>query len=118
VYGIAFLWISAEAARLTHHWGGVPFDAQYLLASFMLQAGLSLLWTSIAMGVMVYASREGKRTLWFNGFGLLAIVGVKLMMVDLTNKGTVLWTVSLIGIALLIIAASYFSPAPPKEVQA
>lgn len=37
------------------------------------------------------------------------------MMVDLSNKGTALWTVSLIGIALLIIAASYFSPAPPKE---
>ncbi|HEX5337946.1 MAG TPA: DUF2339 domain-containing protein, partial [Gallionella sp.] len=64
---------------------------------------------------MVFASRANKRTLWFNGFGLLAIVGVKLMMIDLANKGTVLWTVSLIGIALLIIAASYFSPAPPKE---
>jgi uncharacterized membrane protein len=37
------------------------------------------------------------------------------MLVDLSNKGTMLWTVSLIGIALLIIAASYYSPAPPKD---
>lgn len=117
VYGIAFLWGSAEAARLTHHWGGVPFEAQALQGSFTLQAGLSLLWTSIAMGTMVFASRANKRTLWFNGFGLLAIVGVKLMMIDLANKGTVLWTVSLIGIALLILAASYFSPVPPEEAQ-
>jgi uncharacterized membrane protein len=114
LYGMAFLWISTEAARLTHHWGGVPFYSQTLLASSMLQAGLSLLWTAIAMSVMVYASQQNQRTLWFGGFGLLAIVGIKLMMVDLSNKGTVLWTVSLIGIALLIIAASYFSPAPPK----
>lgn len=115
LYGIAFLWISAEAARLTHHWGGIPFEKHSLLASSMLQAGLSMLWTAIAMSVMVYASYSKQRTLWFNGFALLAIVGIKLMMVDLSNKGTAVWTLSLIGIALLIIAASYFSPAPPKE---
>jgi uncharacterized membrane protein len=115
LYGMAFLWISAEAARLTHHWGGIPFDGQTLFASSMLQASLSLLWTTIAMSLMIYASQKKQRTLWFNGFGLLAIVGIKLMIIDLSNKGTVLWTVSLIGIALLIIAASYFSPAPPKE---
>lgn len=114
LYGIVFLWVSAEAARLTHHWAGVPFEGHILLASSTLQAGLSFLWTAIAMGIMVYASRSKQRTLWFNGFGLLAIVGIKLMAIDLTNKGTVLWTFSLIGISLLIIAASYFSPAPPK----
>jgi uncharacterized membrane protein len=115
LYGIAFLWVSAEAARLTHHWGGVPFESHLLFASSMLQAGISMLWTAIAMGIMVYASRSKQRTLWFNGFGLLAIVGIKLMAIDLSNKGTALWTLSLIGISLLIIAASYFSPAPPKD---
>lgn len=114
IFALAFLWISTEAARLTHHWGGVPFEKQALLGSFKLQAGLSLLWTAIAMGVMVYASQCKQRALWFIGFALLAIVGIKLMLVDLSNKGTVLWTLSLIGIALLIIVASYFSPAPPK----
>lgn len=113
--GIAFLWISAEVARLSHHWGGVPFEGNALFSSSMLQAGLSMLWTAIAMSVMIYASRSKQRSLWFNGFGLLAIVGIKLMLIDLSNKGTALWTLSLIGIALLIIAASYFSPAPPKE---
>ncbi|TXT26993.1 MAG: hypothetical protein FD134_251 [Gallionellaceae bacterium] len=115
LYGIAFLWVSAEAARLAHHWGGVPFEGHFLFASSALQAGLSLLWTAIAMGIMLYASRSKQRTLWFNGFTLLAIVGIKLMAIDLSNKGTALWTLSLIGISLLIIAASYFSPAPPKD---
>jgi uncharacterized membrane protein len=118
LYGIAFLWISAEAARLTHHWGNVPFEMHVMLASSILQAGLSLLWTSIAMSVMVYASQSRQRSMWFYGFGLLTVVGVKLVMIDLSNKGTALWTLSLIGIALLIIATSYFSPAPPKEEEA
>jgi uncharacterized membrane protein len=117
LYGMAFLWVSMEAARLTHHWGGIAFDASTLMASSMLQASLSLLWTAIAMSLMVYASQKKQRTLWFSGFGLLSIVGIKLMLVDLSNKGTMLWTVSLIGIALLIIAASYFSPAPPKALK-
>lgn len=115
LYGMVFLWISAEAARLTHHWGGISFHSHTLLSSSWLQASLSLLWTAIAMSLMVYASKKMLRSLWFYGFGLLAVVGIKLMLVDLSNKGTMLWTVSLIGIALLIIAASYFSPAPPKD---
>lgn len=115
LYGVAFLWISSEAARLAHHWGGVPFARHALLGSFMLQAGLSLLWTAIAMGMMIYASRSKQRALWFYGFTLLTTVGIKLMLIDLSNKGTALWSLSLIGIALLILAASYFSPAPPKD---
>jgi uncharacterized membrane protein len=114
LYAAAFLWISCEAARITHHWGGVPFELDDMFASSMLQASLSLLWTSIAMGLMIFASQRALRTVWFGGFGLLAVVGVKLMLVDLASKGTVTWTLSLIGIALLVIAASYFSPAPPK----
>lgn len=114
LYSTAFLWISAEAARLTFHWGGVPFESSALFASAMLQASLSLLWTTIAMGLMIYATQQAIRQLWFTGFALLAVVGAKLLMVDLSNKGTVTWTLSLIGIAVLVIAASYFSPAPPK----
>jgi len=115
LHGAVFIWISGEAARLVHHWGGVPFEPSALFASAMLQASLSLLWTSIAMAMMIYATRHLLRTLWFGGFGLLAVVGVKLLMVDLSSKGTVTWTLSLLGIALLVIAASYFSPAPPRE---
>jgi uncharacterized membrane protein len=114
VYAGAFLWASTEAARITHHWGGVPFDPEAMFHSPMLQASLSLLWTGMAMGLMITATQRALRTLWFGGFGLLALVGAKLMMVDLSSKGTVTWTLSLIGIALLVIAASYFSPAPPK----
>ena len=115
LYAAAFLWISMEAARLTHHWGGVPFTRHDMLASAMLQAGLSLLWTATAMAMMIFASQHARRQLWFGGFGLLTLVGVKLILLDLSSKGTVTWTLSLIGIALLVIAASYFSPAPPKN---
>lgn len=110
----AFLWVSTLAARLAHHWGGVPFNWDVLLHSALMQALLSVIWTLSAIGQMIYASHHHIRRRWFIGFGLLTVVGAKLMLVDLRNTGTITWTASLIGIALLVIAASYFSPAPPK----
>lgn len=114
----AFLWVSTLAARLAHHWGGVTFDWDILLHDALMQALLSVIWTLTAIGQMIYASQHHIRRRWFIGFSLLSVVGAKLMWVDLRNTGTITWTASLIGIALLVIAASYFSPAPPKHVEA
>jgi uncharacterized membrane protein len=102
-------------ARLAHYWGDVPFQIDLLMHSYLMHAILSLIWTVTSISLMIYATQHSRRSVWFAGFSLLAIVGVKLMMIDLANKGTVMWTASLIGIALLVIAASYFSPAPPKH---
>lgn len=109
-----FLWLTTLAARLAYHWGDEPFEFDVMIHSYMMHAILSLIWTVTSMSLMIYATQHSQRRVWFIGFGLLAVVGVKLMMIDLANKGTVMWTASLIGIALLVIAASYFSPAPPK----
>ena len=57
----------------------------------------------------------GQRLLWQGGFALLGVVGAKLMLVDLANAGTLMWTGSLMGVALLVLAASYFAPVPPAD---
>ncbi len=111
----AFLWLTTLAARMAHYWGDVPFESNMLMHSYLMHAILSLIWTVTSISLMIYATQHSQRNVWFAGFSLLAVVGVKLMMIDLANKGTVMWTASLIGIALLVIAASYFSPAPPKH---
>lgn len=111
---LGFVWISALAARIAHHWGGVPFAPHALFHSALLQGMLTLLWSAVAIGVMIRATRQGSRQGWYGGFALLAVVGVKLLAVDLANAGTAMWTGSLIGVALLVLAASYFAPVPPK----
>ncbi|MCV4726407.1 DUF2339 domain-containing protein, partial [Escherichia coli] len=75
----------------------------------LLQATLSLTWTVSALALMVWATRRGARTLWFAGFALLAAVGAKMLMVDLAGAGTAEWTGSLLGIGVLILAASYLA---------
>jgi uncharacterized membrane protein len=112
--GLTFVWVSAGAARTVHHWLGVPFVWHTLVDSVALQASWSILWTLLALGLMIQATRRGLRALWFTGFGLLGVVGLKLMLVDTAHVNTLGRTVSLLGVALLVIAASYFAPTPPK----
>ncbi|HQZ57952.1 MAG TPA: DUF2339 domain-containing protein, partial [Ottowia sp.] len=112
--GLTFVWVSAGAARTVHHWLGVPFVWDRLVDSVALQASWSILWTLLALGLMIQATRRSLRTLWFAGFGLLGVVGLKLMLVDTAHVNTLGRTVSLLGVALLVIAASYFAPTPPK----
>jgi uncharacterized membrane protein len=111
---LGFVWISTLAARIAYHWGGVAFNAHALFHSPLLQGMLSLLWSAMAIALMIRATQQGRRQGWYGGFALLAVVGVKLLAVDLANAGTVMWTGSLIGVALLVLAASYFAPVPPK----
>lgn len=109
-----FLWLTTLAARIAHYWGDVSFQFDVLMHSYMMHAILSLIWTATSISLMIFATQHSQRRVWFVGFSLLAFVGVKLLMIDLANKDAVMWTASLIAIALLVIAASYFSPAPPK----
>jgi uncharacterized membrane protein len=111
---LAFIWLSAVVMRVAHHWGDVPFTMPALLKSGLAQSMLSVVWTATALTLMIGATRQVARTRWFVGFALLGVVGAKFVLVDVINKGTVTWTLSLIGVGLLILAASYFSPAPPR----
>jgi uncharacterized membrane protein len=111
---LAFLWLTALAGRIAHHWGGVPFEAGHLMDSTLCQALVTLFWTSLAIGAMIAATRRASRRLWSGGFGLLAVVGAKLLLVDAAGAGTLAWTGTLLGVAVLVLAASYFAPLPPK----
>lgn len=114
IAALVFLWLSALAARIAHHFWGVPFELGALMASSLFHAVLTLFWTVTAIATMIHASRRHLRQQWFAGFALLAVVGGKLLLFDASGRGTVTWTLTLIGVALLVLAASYFAPLPPR----
>lgn len=111
---LAFVWFSMLAGRIAHHWGGVNFGYYPLMNSTLFQAILTLFWTATAIATMIFASRRSLRKPWFGGFILLGVVGAKLLLFDATGRGTLTWTATLIGVALLVLAASYFAPLPPQ----
>jgi uncharacterized membrane protein len=121
VQGVAgaslFAFFTALVMRSAHHWGGVPFQLDALLDSMLVQAGLSIVWTLIALGLMIGGHLRHRREVWLIGAALIAVVVAKLFFVELSNRGGLARIVSFIGVGGLLLVVGYFAPLPPKRVE-
>lgn len=107
--------VSTIWLRVAHHFFGVPWTASALFNSFVVQTGYAILWTLLALALMVVAHRRGQRPVWLAGAGLLALVIVKLMLVDLSNRGGGERIIAFIGVGVLMLVVGYLAPLPPKR---
>lgn len=111
---LLFAILNGVLLRSLHHWGNVPWHWDSMFSSRLVQSALSICWTLIALGVMVAATRRRVRALWLVGAGLMAIVVLKLFLIDLSNVGGIERVVSFIGVGVLMLVLGYFAPVPPK----
>jgi uncharacterized membrane protein len=110
---LGFFFLNGVLARTVHHWADVPFNSHALLASKILQASASILWTAVALLAMLLGTRLRLRASWIAGAALLGVVVVKLLVVDLS--GGVERIVSFIAVGLLMLAIGWFAPLPPRK---
>ncbi|RYY99377.1 MAG: DUF2339 domain-containing protein [Comamonadaceae bacterium] len=111
--GVTFIAVNTVWLRVAHHYAGVPWDAGALFESFVVQAGYSILWTLIALVLMVGAHRRALRTPWMLGAGLLGLTVLKLFVIDLSNRGGSERIVVFIAVGLLMLVVGWFAPLPP-----
>jgi uncharacterized membrane protein len=114
---LVFVWINGLALRTIHFWFDVPFTFHGLWHSRLVQAVLSLLWSLLALATMVLANRRYWRVAWIAGALLLALVVVKLFLVDLSQVGGVERIVSFIGVGLLLLLIGYLAPVPSRRAE-
>ncbi len=107
--------ISGMVARTCHLWGGVAWEPAALQNSMLVQSSLSIVWGTIAIGLMIFANRGGVRWVWLTGAALIALVIGKLFLVELAAHGSVARIVSFIGVGLLLLLVGYFAPLPPRQ---
>jgi len=110
-----FIWLNSILARCLHFWGGVPFNADAMFRSNLVQTSYTLFWSLLALCIMVAAVRRRLRPVWLAGAGLLGIVVVKLFLVDLASHGTVERIVSFVAVGLLMLVIGWFAPVPPRS---
>jgi len=91
----------------------VPWRANSLYASFLVQAGYSILWTLLALGLMLVAHRRDVRAVWMAGAALLGLTVAKLVLVDLSNRGGSERIIAFIVVGVLMLVVGYFAPIPP-----
>jgi len=111
---IAFIGLNSSLLRALHHWAGIPYDLETMLHSTLVQAALSIFWSVLALCAMMAATRLRVRALWIVGASLMVVVVAKLVLVDLSNTGTVERIVSFIGVGVLMLLVGYISPVPPR----
>lgn len=112
-------WVIASTMwlRVAHHLSDVVWSADALFASFVVQMGYAILWTLLALVLMIAAHRRVLRSMWLAGAVLLALVVVKLVVIDLSNSGGIERIVAFIGVGVLMLVVGYFAPMPPKHSQ-
>ena len=110
-----FAVITTGVFRACHYWAEVPFALDPMLQSMLVQAALSLVWTTIALALMIGGNRRGRRDLWLSGAILIAVVVVKLFLVELDSHGSIERILSFIGVGILLLVVGYFAPLPPRR---
>ncbi|RJG13084.1 DUF2339 domain-containing protein [Pseudomonas cavernicola] len=110
-----FALCTAAVFRAAHHWGGVPYQLAALLESMLVQAGLSIVWTLIALALMIVGHLRSRREIWLVGAVLIAVVVAKLFFIELGNRGGLERIVSFIGVGVLLLIVGYFAPLPPRQ---
>jgi uncharacterized membrane protein len=111
-FGLAVLTMSV--ARTVHHYTGVPFQLDALILSSVFQAALSVTWGVVGFIAMLAGARRHSRTTWIAGSTLMALVVLKLFVVELAGAGTVERIVSFLAVGLLLLVVGYFAPVPPR----
>lgn len=112
---LAFAAINGVWLRTAHHWLGVGWSNTALAQSPIVQTGLSILWTLLAMGLMLFAHRRALRISWLTGAGLLAVVVGKLLLLDMARFAGWERIVTFIAVGVLMLVIGYFVPLPPRK---
>jgi len=110
-----FALMTAMVMRTAHHWAGIAWQTDALLESMRVQAGLSIVWTLMALALMIGGHLRARRDMWIVGAALIGVVVAKLFFVELSNRGGLERIVSFIGVGILLLVVGYFAPLPPKN---
>lgn len=113
--GITFIWLNSLVAHVVHYYMGVRYAMEPMFESSIFQTSITIVWTVTAFAIMGLGSRLSQRKLWFTGAGLLALVVIKLFIIDLSDLGTVATIISFMSVGILMLVIGYITPVPPKS---
>nr|WP_318287263.1 DUF2339 domain-containing protein [Pseudomonas cichorii] len=104
-----FALVTATVLRTAWHWAWHEIDPM------LDQAVLSIVWTLMALALMIGGHIRRQREIWITGALLIGVVVAKLFLVELSDRGGMARIVSFIGVGVLLLVVGYFAPLPPKK---
>ncbi|MGB0133914.1 DUF2339 domain-containing protein, partial [Dokdonella sp.] len=111
-----FVLITSATLRAVHHLGDIPWN-DILLRASLSQTSLAVVWSILGVAGWVIGSRRGNRPLWLASALLMAVVLLKLLLIDRQHLGNLFGIASFIAYGLLCTLVGYLAPAPPKTAE-
>lgn len=111
---LIFLWVNGCLLRGIAEYDSIPWQADALWRSRLVQSVLSLFWSAVAFACMLIAGKTMQRKQWFYGAGILAVVLLKLLLVDSVDSNSLVRAITFIGVSILALLSAYFVPLPPQ----
>ena len=111
---LGFVAVNMMWLRFAHQMLGIAWDPDALFGDTVVETGLAILWTLLALALMTFAHRGAARPLWLTGAALLALVVLKLFLVDLSTASGGARIVTFIVVGVLMLVVGYFAPLPPR----
>jgi uncharacterized membrane protein len=115
--GMLFLWLNAICGRCVHFFAAIPYTLDALFASAVFQTAIAILWSILALTLTVWGAKKVHRKIWLVGAVLLALVVLKLFLIDLSGAGTIGRIVSFLVVGLLMLIIGFFAPLPPQATE-
>ncbi|WP_180062345.1 DUF2339 domain-containing protein [Acinetobacter sp. YH12120] len=114
---LSLLWLSSYVLlRALHLYLGTPINQIAVWQDATVQLSLTLLWVSLACIAMWIASLKQLRALWILGSSILVIVTLKLVLLDLSNIGTLMRVLSFFAAGLGMLLIAYIAPIPETDL--
>ncbi|TCB67449.1 DUF2339 domain-containing protein [Acinetobacter sp. ANC 4178] len=111
---MGLLVFSSIVVRAMHHYLATPLWGSAIWHDGSVQLSLTLLWVVLAFVLMTFSSQRHIRQIWFVGAALLAIVVLKLLLLDLSQSGTLTRVISFIASGAVMLLIAYIAPLPPS----
>lgn len=111
----AWLVLNGVLGRSYSHWLGLDAHTSQWWQYSGLQGLYSLVWASLALILMRWASHKHNHRVWLAGAVLLAVTVVKLFIIDLANSDTLGRIISFMGVGLLMWLAAWLAPWPKQN---
>jgi uncharacterized membrane protein len=112
---LIFLFINILWARSIQSIIGIDYSFSSLWHNSYFQTGISILWTLMAIFIMLLSKRYESRPLWIIGFSSLIVVVLKLFVIELSHSGSIQRIVSFIVVGILLLIIGYLVPLPPSK---
>ena len=113
---LGWLWLSVATLRSVHHLADVPWN-HALWSSMLAQTSLTVVWSLSGVAAWIWGSRSGSRRIWQAGALMMAVVLLKLGLIDRQHMSNIAGIVSFLAVGGLLTLVGYLAPSPPADAE-